>query len=208
MMKEKQKPNWMLWLRAHFPIVLLASVGAGAIAIVAVVYINDRLSGAADKINSAPPQRYQPPNLDDYDAGAMTTEKLIDHRVVYVPVYSHVYYQGGAAFSLETMLSIRNVDTTKPIYIESVQYINTKGKVTKTQVDRLVKLMPLQTIEFLVAQRDSSGGSGANFLVRWGSNSKVNRPLIESVMIGTAGTQGISFARTGIELAGVESAGD
>ncbi|MEM0926474.1 MAG: DUF3124 domain-containing protein [Planctomycetota bacterium] len=37
-------------------------------------------------------------------------------------------------------------------------------------------------------------------MVRWGAESDVNRPLIETVMVGTAGTQGISFGRTGIEL--------
>jgi len=40
-------------------------------------------------------------------------------------------------------------------------------------------------------------GSGANFLVKWKSQTKVNPPLIEGVMIGTRSGQGISFVSRG-----------
>ncbi|MBW2204768.1 MAG: DUF3124 domain-containing protein [Deltaproteobacteria bacterium] len=42
-----------------------------------------------------------------------------------------------------------------------------------------------------------SGGSGANFLIKWKSESEVNEPIIEEVMIGTMSKQGISFLSRG-----------
>jgi hypothetical protein len=48
-----------------------------------------------------------------------------------------------------------------------------------------------------LAEGDTVGGSGANFLVKWQAKSKVNPPLIEGVMIGTRSGQGISFVSRG-----------
>ena len=74
--------------------------------------------------------------------------------------------------------------------------------LVKAHLDRTIKLAPLQTIEFLVERGDSSGGSGANFLVEWLGEQQTDKPLIEAVMVGAAGTQGICFGRMGIEISG------
>jgi len=61
-----------------------------------------------------------------------------------------------------------------------------------------LRLAPLATTEFFVPEQDSSGGSGANFIVEWVAEKKqVNTPIIEAVMISTSGQQGISFVRSG-----------
>ena len=51
-----------------------------------------------------------------------------------------------------------------------------------------------------VVKRDESGGSGANFIVEWSSETPVNPPIIESVMIGAQSSQGISFTSRGREI--------
>jgi hypothetical protein len=61
-------------------------------------------------------------------------------------------------------------------------------------------LKPLATAEFLVAQKEIKGGSGANFIVEWISDAMVNKPVIEAVMIGIEGQTSISFVRTGIAI--------
>ena len=62
--------------------------------------------------------------------------------------------------------------------------------------DRLIKLDPLQTIDFLVERHDVAGGSGANFIVEWHAGTKgTHAPLIEAVMVGRSGTNAISFVR-------------
>jgi hypothetical protein len=40
-------------------------------------------------------------------------------------------------------------------------------------------------------------GFEANFLIKWKSESEVNEPIIEGVMIGTESQQGISFLSRG-----------
>ncbi|MGB5191911.1 MAG: DUF3124 domain-containing protein, partial [Polyangiales bacterium] len=80
-------------------------------------------------------------------------------------------------------------------------YYDTKGKLSKAKVDRLIKLDPLQTIEFLIERHDASGGSGANFIVEWHAADKnVHAPLIEAVMVGRSGTNAISFVRKSVPL--------
>jgi hypothetical protein len=50
---------------------------------------------------------------------------------------------------------------------------------------------------FVVAEDEKGGGSGANFLVKWKSDTEVNPPIIESIMIGAQSSQGISFTSRG-----------
>ena len=200
MAKNDEIPNWFLWLLEHFGLAVLVVVTLIAVAFGGAYYIDNRLDGIENQLAYTPPRSYVPPNLDDYDAEEKKVEELTSRHLVYVPVYSHIYYQGGRPYPLETTLSIRNVDPAVPIFLESVQYYDTNGKLAKTDVDRLIKLEPLETLEFLVEQRDSVGGSGANFLVRWLSDSSVNPPMIETVMVGTSASQGFSFARSGVEI--------
>lgn len=200
MSDDEKIPNWFLWLWEHLPVLLAGGVFLAFLAFSSVYFIESRLSDIEDRLNYMPPRTYEPPNLEGLAAADVTSEQLTSQHLVYVPVYSHIYYQGGSPYPLETTLSIRNVDTSEPIYVEAVEYYDSGGELAKTHVDRMLRLAPLQTIEFLIERRDSSGGSGANFLVRWGANSEVNPPLIESIMVGTVGTQGISFGRTGVEI--------
>ena len=60
-----------------------------------------------------------------------------------------------------------------------------------------MKLDPLAVTEVVIPERDMAGGSGASFLVEWVAETAVSEPVIESVMIGTMGAQGISFVCPG-----------
>ncbi len=42
-----------------------------------------------------------------------------------------------------------------------------------------------------------TGGSGANFIVRWEADSPVSPPVTEGIMISTASQLGISFTSPG-----------
>ena len=127
-------------------------------------------------------------------------ESVVAGQTIYVPVYSHIYSQGGRPFLLETTLSVRNSDPDKNITIRSVRYYDTNGKLIKKYLDKPLQLKPLATAEFLVKQEKIEGGSGANFIVEWVADTKVNKPIIEAVMIGIEGQTSISFARPGIAI--------
>ena len=101
---------------------------------------------------------------------------------------------------MEATLSIRNSDLKEDIAIASVRYYDTNGKLTRDYLEKPMLLKPLATTEFMVAKKEIEGGSGANFIVEWISDTTVNKPVIEAVMIGIEGQTSISFVRTGIAI--------
>lgn len=117
---------------------------------------------------------------------------------IYVPVYSHIFISNREQrFLLTVTLSIRNIDVRHSITITSVDYYDTQGKLIKKYLNHAVNLNVLQSIHYIVPQKDDKGGVGANFLVSWQSQNPVNPPIVESVMIGAEGQQGISFTSRG-----------
>jgi hypothetical protein len=119
-------------------------------------------------------------------------------QTVYVPAYSHIYHGNREApFYLTVTLSVRNTDPANSITLVSVEYFDTGGKLLKSFLKAEEKLNPMGSVEYVVGESDVSGGAGANFVVRWKSDSKVTAPIIETVMISTATQQGISFTSRG-----------
>jgi len=119
-------------------------------------------------------------------------------QTIYVPVYSHIYYENQKeVLYLSATLSIRNTDLSNPIIITSVRYYNTEGKLIKQYLERPVELSPLASMDFIVERTDTSGGSGANFIVEWIAEKDVSKPVVEAVMISAASNQGISFVSPG-----------
>jgi hypothetical protein len=123
---------------------------------------------------------------------------LVRGQSIYVPVYSHIYHGARATpFNLACTLSIRNIDLAAPITVLSADYYDTGGKLIRRYVDKPVRVNALGTLEFYIEEKDTKGGSGANFVVRWSSEKPVNPPLVEAVMIGVEAAQGISFTSRG-----------
>lgn len=119
-------------------------------------------------------------------------------RVVYVPDYSHIYHGSERnRYPLTTTLSIRNTDPDRSITVTSVRYYNTQGELDRRFLEEPRRLGPLGTVEFVVAEHEITGGSGANFIVEWSADRPVSEPVIESVMISTRLGQGLSFTSRG-----------
>ncbi len=122
-------------------------------------------------------------------------------QVLYVPAYSHIYSGNREnPFLLTVTLSIRNIDSRHQIKVTLVDYYETQGKLLKKLIDEPIILNPLESLRYVIPERDKSGGSGANFLVEWQSEKLINPPIVESIMIGTQSTQGISFTSRGKEI--------
>ena len=149
------------------------------------------LAGVADPASA---ERSSPPPTTTCTAGeaAYTLGQKI-----YVPAYSHIYYQNQKRrYPLAVTLSIRNTDE-QPLKVTSTRYVGTEGQVLKEYVETPIRLGPLASIEFFVDEQDKSGGLGASFLVEWVAEQPIYGPVVEAVMVGTAGTQAISFVSTG-----------
>lgn len=120
---------------------------------------------------------------------------------VYVPAYSHVYHgDKERPFYVTTTLSIRNIDPRHPITVQDIDYHDSKGQLLRKCIDKPVLLGPQSTEEVIIKESDRSGGFGAHFIVRWKSGHDVNPPIMETVIIGSSGQQGISFTSRGVTL--------
>lgn len=143
---------------------------------------------------SAPPKPATPLKLVTLDPSV----KIVAGQTVYVPIYSHIYnWEQSRTMDLTATLSVRNTDLTNPIIIAAVNYYDTEGKLVRKELAQPVELGPLAATSFIIEQQDTSGGSGASYIVEWVVQKEVSTPVIEAVMINTGGNQGVSFISPG-----------
>jgi hypothetical protein len=132
------------------------------------------------------------------DGQAESRVTRLTGQTVYAPVYSHIYSGNkNLPFYLTATLSIRNTDFHHPITITAVDYYDSDGKLVKKYITAPVPLTAMASTRYIVQESDKTGGSGANFIVRWASSVPASPPLIESVMISTKSSQGVSFTSRG-----------
>jgi hypothetical protein len=119
----------------------------------------------------------------------------------YLPVYSHIYHiHEHRTFDLTVTVSIRNVSSTDTVFIKTADYYNTIGENIRQYIKNPIHLMPLETLEIIIEEQDTEGGSGANFVFEWAMKNEKNPPLFEAVMISTNGQQGLSFTTRGLPV--------
>lgn len=119
----------------------------------------------------------------------------------YVPIYSDIYSESkDTRFNLTATLSLRNTSFKHSIYVSSVDYYNSAGEKTKEFLEKSILLKPMQSVEYVIEEDDTSGGTGANFIIIWGSESDKVEPIFEGIMISTHGQQGISFSTKGTSI--------
>ena len=118
---------------------------------------------------------------------------------LYLPVYSHMLYgnlgKSGKASQvlLSTLVSIRNTDAKRPLRITSARYYDTHGKLLGERIPTPVQLPPLGTMELFVELNDASGGSGANFIIKWDAEAAINPPLVEGLHVNMDGGKAVIF---------------
>jgi hypothetical protein len=145
-----------------------------------------------DPVHSTAGERLQPV--------AATSGTSTGGAVVYVPVYSSLNLgmnSAGRTVELAATVSVRNVSTVEPITLEWVRYYDSLGKQIKDYLDKPSVLPPLGSVEFVVQRSDTTGGPGANFLIRWHGPTTVDEPLIEAIMLGRSADGGVSFTSRG-----------
>jgi hypothetical protein len=126
------------------------------------------------------------------DRGAPT--KRVRSQTLYVPAYSHIYIRDAQrSMNLATTLSIRNTSPDAPLTLSTIEYYDSNGDPVRAYLDTARTLGPLASTYVVVETDDIRGGVGANFLVRWHADTPVPPPVVETVMITTESTQGISF---------------
>jgi len=128
-------------------------------------------------------------------------------QTLYLPIYSHMLYgnlgkSGNASYVLlSALVSIRNSDSRRPLRVLSAKYFDTHGKLLGERVPTPVVLPPLGTLELFVELNDASGGSGANFVVKWEADSPINPPLVEALHANMDGGKAVIFMTQSVPVA-------
>lgn len=125
-------------------------------------------------------------------------DSLYKSKKVYVPVYSNIYQRTrNERTALTSTLSIHNTSETDTLFITRIDYYNTEGELIKKHLEEAIYVNTFETIEYVVDEQDNSGGSGANFVIEWYGNEKLN-PLFQAVMIGGLASKTFSFTTEGV----------
>ena len=170
----------MAVMRAVFPIKLFA-----VLSIIVLTACSEQ------KDEAAPSEEFQPAGpVAPVASGELN---IVTGQRLYVPAYSEVYSGISQTSDMTVTLSIRNTNLEKPILIGSVKYFDTNGQLVADYVDSPLQLAPMATTEYVIARDDDRGGTGANFIVAWGAEEPVYAPVVEAIMISTAGTHGLSL---------------
>jgi len=118
--------------------------------------------------------------------------------VIYVPAHSSVYWGfDKVASEMAITLYIRNLDQKRGIVVHSAKYFDSNGQLVRNYVEQPGVLGPMATADYVIQRMDTSGGTGASFLVEWSGASDGEAPMVEAVMLGQHGNLGISFASVG-----------
>jgi hypothetical protein len=135
----------------------------------------------------------------------LDTATLKYSEMVYAPVYSDIYYLDGTRrFLLTITISVRNISLKDSAYVLNAVYNDSYGKLLRSFATTPILLKPLESIEFVIEDKEDKGGAGASFIAEWGGNRNSCQLLFQSVMIGTAGQQGISFTSNGVVIGRTE----
>jgi hypothetical protein len=171
-------------------------IGVPGLALAIALFIGGLLLGSrmqtSNAVHSNAAERLQP--VGTAPAGSTPG------ATVYVPVYSSLYLGldiKRPTVELTATVSVRNVSTVHPIVIEWVRYYDSTGKRLRDYVEKPAALPALGSVEFVIQRSDTSGGPGANFLIRWKGPAGVDEPIVEAVMLGQSGNAGISFTSAG-----------
>jgi hypothetical protein len=133
-----------------------------------------------------------PPNSAQIAAG----------ETIYVPAYSSIFISDHAdRYDLAITLAVRNTDPSHPIILTKVRYMAQAGHTIRDYLDKPIRVAPLASAGFFVAESDTSGGPLVSFQVEWVAETLVSSPIAETTMVGVSGTQGVSFVCQGRVIA-------
>ncbi|WP_417291635.1 DUF3124 domain-containing protein [Corallibacter sp.] len=131
----------------------------------------------------------------------LSTKDSLTNGSSYLSVYSEIYSMTEhRTINLTATVSLRNISVKDSVFILNADYYNTHGDLIRNYFKKPIYIKPLETLEIIIDEKDSHGGSGANFIFDWKTHPNNSEPHFEAVMISTSGQQGISFTTQGIKL--------
>ena len=129
-------------------------------------------------------------------AQAQSVPAPVTSQLIYVPAYVSVLTQADRSEPLAATLVVHNVDPEQNISVTQIDFHDNLGVKLSSHLPAPVILRPFASTSALIPLR-SDGGVGANFLVSWNSSDPALPPVVEAIMVGGNGTQGISVKTSG-----------
>lgn len=127
-------------------------------------------------------------------AGPLVEADVRAGQSLYVPVYPSVPTRdGGDPYPLAVTLSVRNTDAASAVVVTAARYHDSNGRPVRDFISSPMRVGPLAALEFFVRESDTAAGVAAGVVVEWVADRPVTPPVVEAVMVGTAGAQGVSF---------------
>ena len=136
----------------------------------------------------------------ELDRVLSTSDKKFED-LVYIPIYSDIYSDKLNQNSLlSATLSIRNTSFTDSLFISTIDYYDTDGKLARSYINQPIALSPMATVNYVIEKEDTTGGPGANFIVKMNSENTKIKPIIQAIMIGSFGNHGFAFSTDGYSI--------
>jgi hypothetical protein len=138
------------------------------------------------------------PGLSALEPGA--TLPTAAGQQVYLPIHARVAAEDGRKVRLAVNVAVRNTDEARTILVTLLRHRDADGRTVRDYLRAPIRLAPKASLDVVIKDGDASAEASASVLVEWCADRPVAPPLVESVMIGTFGSQGISFAERGVVL--------
>lgn len=136
-------------------------------------------------------------NWESRTATISPTDSL-EFGSTYLSIYSQIYSKSQSkTHNLTAMASIRNISESDTVYLSRAEYFDSKGRSIKNYISKPVYLAPLETLDIVIIEPDTLGGTGANFIFDWYKDKQSLEPYFEAVMSSTLGQQGLSITTQG-----------
>ena len=134
------------------------------------------------------------PGISELEPGA--TLPTAAGQQIYLPIHGRVSGEDGRPIRLAVNVVVFNADESRPILVTLLRHRDGDGKTVRDYLRAPARLAPKATLDAVLKDADGPGPA-ASVLVEWVADRPVTPPIVDAVMIGTVGTQGISFTAHG-----------
>jgi hypothetical protein len=119
--------------------------------------------------------------------------KLVKGETLYLPCSTR-FITANYHFNIKATIFIYNTDPQHAITIDRLDFYNTSGKFVKKYLEHPLKLEPSAGTYMRIKNFvQGEAGAAAHFMVQWQAETKVVRPIIRCLMLGSRGNRGYTF---------------